>query len=176
MPHSAHAQSRRIEVLQHVACREQKANSGKRNPEGAGFAVQRPPEWSPGAGRPVEQDTDGPGAGRLFVEDSRDISHASLSVHAEPGPETSQSPARSILARRRLPRSLHQRIRTHAHGGLIVGLFVEQQDLSARFHITCGSRTQARFLLSCRRNGTKSQLCGGRHRTKIRCWSRLARQ
>lgn len=78
MPHSAHAQSRRIEVLQHVACREQKANSGKRNPEGAGFAVQGPPEWSPGAGRPVEQDTDGPGAGRLFVEDSRDISHASL--------------------------------------------------------------------------------------------------
>lgn len=57
------------------------------------------------------------------------------SVHAESGPETSQSPARSILARRRLPRSLHQRIRTHAHGGLIVGLFVEQQDLSARFHI-----------------------------------------
>lgn len=98
------------------------------------------------------------------------------SVHAESGPETSQSPARSILARRRLPRSLHQRIRTHAHGGLIVGLFVEQQDLSARFHITCGPRTQARFLLSCRRNGTKSQLCGGRHRTKIRCWSRLARQ
>lgn len=30
------------------------------------------------AGEPVEQDTDGPGAGRLFVEDSRDISHASL--------------------------------------------------------------------------------------------------
>lgn len=81
------------------------------------------------------------------------------SVHAESGPETQpvalESPARSILARGRLPRSLHQRIRTHAHGGLIVGLFVEQQDLSARFHITCGPRTQARFLLSCPVVGTE---------------------
>lgn len=179
----AHAQSRRCSSTSLVGRKSKQR--GKRNPEGAVLAVQGAAGvelWGWPASRWNRTRMARERVACLFVEDSRDISHASLPpCMRSPDRRHSQSPARSILARGRLPRSPHRRIRIHAHHGLMVGLFVEQQVLLRVSTSQVAPRTQARFLLSCpvlscRRNGTKSQPCGGRHRTKIRCWSRLARQ